>query len=149
MTTIAWTGSEVAADTRGVVGDLVQQSPTIKLLERKGVIYCLTGDFGQCLAVVDWLISGASIDEAPQFLDEPGFDILVIEDSDTGHIYSASYHSYPVDPPVTMGTGHHVAIGAIMAGASAYQAVEIACKLDNNSGLPVQRMKVKNAKKDP
>jgi len=143
MTTIAWTGEEVAADTRGTVGQLVQQSPTIKLIKRKGVIYCLTGDFAQCLAVVDWLSSGADIEEAPAFIDEPGFDILAIENSVTGNIFSNSYHPYPVEPPVTLGTGHEIALGAIMAGATAYEAVEYACRLDMNSGLPVQKMKVR------
>ena len=143
MTTIAWTGSEVAADTRGTVGEIIQQSPTEKLIKRKGVIYCLTGDFAQCLAVVDWLSSGADISEAPDFIDEPGFDILAIKDSVTGNIFANSFHPYPVSPPVTLGTGHAVALGAIMAGASAQEAVTIACKVDLNSGLPVQVEKVK------
>lgn len=146
MTTIAWTGPEVAADTRGTISEYIQQSPTEKLIKHKGVIYCLTGDFAQCLAVVDWLKRGADLGDVPDFLDEPGFDILVIKDSVTGHVYANSYHPYQVSPPVTLGTGHAVAIGAIMAGASAYEAVEHACKLDMNSGLPVQKMTVRRGK---
>jgi len=143
MTTIAWTGDEVAADTLGTVSDLIQQSPTEKLIKHKGVIYCLTGDFAQCLAVVDWLKCGADLSAVPEFLDEPGFDILVIKDSATGHIFANSFHPYPVSPPVTLGTGHQIALGAIMAGATAHQAVEHACRVDVNSGPPIMKMKVR------
>jgi len=144
MTTIAWTGSEVAGDTRGTIVELIQQSPTEKLIKRKGVIYCLTGDLAQCLAVVDWLSSGADIDEAPTFLEEPEFDILAIHDSVTGYVYASEYYAYRVDPPFTLGTGHALALGAILAGAGAKRAVEVSAMADINTGLPVQLMKVKN-----
>ena len=40
------------------------------------------------------------------------------------------------------GTGSKAALGAMMAGASARQAVEIACKLDPNSGPPIKTLKI-------
>ena len=145
MTTIAWTGLEVAADTRCTAGDLILQSPTEKLTKHKGVIYCLAGNFAQAQAVVDWLKRGADPSEEPTFTD-PEFGVLVIKDYVTGYIFVNELLSAPAGPPITMGTGDAIAMGAILAGASAEKAVEIACKLDPNSGPPVQVMKVCRAK---
>jgi ATP-dependent protease HslVU (ClpYQ) peptidase subunit len=39
-----------------------------------------------------------------------------------------------------IGSGSHLALGAMLAGKSAREAVSIACKIDNNSKLPVNSM---------
>ena len=39
-----------------------------------------------------------------------------------------------------VGSGAAYAMGAMMAGKSAIEAVKIACKLDNNCGLPVEHI---------
>jgi hypothetical protein len=40
-----------------------------------------------------------------------------------------------------VGSGGAYALGAMLAGKSAEDAVKIACKLDNNSGLPIESLR--------
>lgn len=48
------------------------------------------------------------------------------------------------EPYAAVGSGGGYALGAMLAGKSAIEAVRIACKLDNNSGLPVESIKLES-----
>ena len=50
-----------------------------------------------------------------------------------------------LDPYAACGTGGAYALGAMLAGKSAIEAVKIACKLDNGSGLPVESVSISDA----
>lgn len=45
-----------------------------------------------------------------------------------------------------IGSGAHAALGALLAGASPIEAVEIACKVDPHSDLPIQVLKYTDGK---
>jgi ATP-dependent protease HslVU (ClpYQ) peptidase subunit len=49
----------------------------------------------------------------------------------------------PLDSPAAVGSGKWIAIGAMEAGASAVEAVEIACKRDCHSKGPVHSLALK------
>jgi hypothetical protein len=62
-----------------------------------------------------------------------------------GGAFPKSYNNNAVSPdtwptPWAWGSGHQIAIGALMAGATAQAAVEIACRVDNLSGGVIQTM---------
>jgi hypothetical protein len=47
-----------------------------------------------------------------------------------------------LNPEAAVGSGSGYALGAMLAGKSAIEAVKIACKIDSNSGLPVESIKI-------
>lgn len=77
-------------------------------------------------------------------LDE-SFEALVI-DLNTGkcYMYENRLYPYEVHPPFAIGSGFKYAMGALLAGATATQAVEIAIRLDKNSGGPIQTIDLRN-----
>lgn len=70
---------------------------------------------------------------------EEGFEALVI-DTLTGkcYMYENRLYPYEVKAPFAIGSGFKYAMGAMLAGATAAQAVEIAARLDKNTGGEVQ-----------
>lgn len=51
-------------------------------------------------------------------------------------------------PPFALGIGSDYAMGAILAGASAERAVEIACELDTHCGGEIVVMEIPQAQKE-
>jgi hypothetical protein len=58
---------------------------------------------------------------------------------------SAAPYAAPVHAPWGLGQGAEFALGAIYAGASPKEAVEIACRLSTTSGLPVKVVDIAEA----
>lgn len=132
MTTIAWDGATVAADGKAVTGN----GNVITLRERKlmvngRVVYALTGAAWMFDALVAWARSTG--DEPPKCEEEwtlIEFDGVVRFTSE-----KMAPHWVTVErAPWAWGSGTDLAIGAMLAGASARRAVEIACQVDNGSG---------------
>lgn len=88
------------------------------------------------------------IEELREFdIDEMGFHAIAINES-SGHVetYCSSFFpEYNVKTPFhALGTGADIALGAMQAGATAVDAVKVACKLDLASGGRVRKMEVKH-----
>ena len=68
-----------------------------------------------------------------------------VEFKDTMHLdwfeISAPFHA--------AGSGRDLALGAMAHGASAYEAVEIACAYDANSGIPLYQYKIEDLSDKP
>lgn len=152
MTTIAYTNGVLASDSRATdsVTDMhVTECPKLFKLEN-GAILGAAGDDDD--REVQELLGKSSPSRMPSrkklaeletefsgILIFPGgrvFKIEIEHNEDKG-TWAGSVLEIK-DKMVAVGTGAPFAYGAMEAGASSVQAVEIACRRDINSALPVQ-----------
>lgn len=140
MTTIAYRAGIMAGDTRAYAGfnGALGQKTKIRRLPDGTLVGCSSNQVGLGESVMDWYAAGAQPDKAPK-ASETKFSLLVVKPD--GRAFYASDNFFLSGPIVAeffaVGSGEGVAQGAMHAGASAQHAVEIACRVDVWSGLPV------------
>lgn len=135
MTTVAWDGTSLAADRRcsGSAGS----AAVGKIFRLKdGRLLAGAGTYDDIVEVVAWLEAGAKEAKRPKLGDrDDGSDILLI---DGGRAYWLTWpHLRPVlfnERFTAVGSGGPYALGAMAAGKSAKEAVEIAARFDNMTG---------------
>lgn len=135
MTTIAWDGKNVAADRRVLNGNLLCAPETkIKQVNLVGHGNCIAVGAGHCGAIVrmiERLEKGEQLTKDAE--NEEG--ILVVFDDKSITIYSDGHkYDHPIGEPCAWGSGAELARGAMIAGADAKQAIEIASKVDIYTG---------------
>lgn len=140
MTVICWDGRYVTADSQGKCGGRKINMREPKVVERNGVIYATTGFWGLLPAWIDWHLAGANPKETPVHghTDNDVGSFVVIMDG-RRFVYSMII-PYPIEefPPVAFGSGQEFAMGAMLAGADARRAAEIAANVDAGCGGPIQ-----------
>lgn len=131
MTTIAWDGKTLAADTQWTCA-YVQQHSTPKIHTANGIAWGAAGDAGSALLFDEWMRDGRPDDKKPYF-DKDLFVAIVVEN---GKAFRYEYALIPIPAgrPAATGSGGEIAMGAMMAGATAQRAVEIAIALDMGCG---------------
>lgn len=138
MTTVAYRGGVMAADSL-VTGSEIRRGTTRKIhrLEDGGLVG-FAGDLGWHDAIILWMNNGADPDFRPKLPEnyrlygmwvKPTHEVLVFSQDLNLSFCESDFHA--------QGSGNEIAIGAMAHGASAFQAVEIACQFDVFSGLPV------------
>lgn len=149
MTTIAITETEIAADGLRTVGSEVRGLNHRKIIVRNGTIYAFTGVAPIFDVMVEWHQKGAKVEELPKGAekddDRNGWTLIAIDHTGIGKYSSGCPYIERFDPPVAFGAGQDYALGAMVAGASASQAVEIACKVDVWSGGTIQVVNIAEA----
>lgn len=140
MTTIVYRAGVMAADTRAYAGfnAALGQKTKIRRLDDGTLVGCSSNQVGLGEAVMDWYAAGAAADKAPK-ATESKFSLLVVKPDGQG-FYACD--NFLLSGPIAgeffaVGSGEGVAQGALHRGASAAEAVEIACRVDVWSGLPV------------
>ena len=136
MTTILWDGKQLVSDSQVSEEGVSAIDPTPKIFRKKHVYYAAAGDLTESMAVVRWHVRGAKPKDFPDDLSGE-YHVLVVKNGKAIE-YAGSRHTCPVKPPVAMGSGRELALGALLAGASAKRAVAIACRLDNQSSPPLR-----------
>jgi hypothetical protein len=139
MTTIIWDGEEVASDSRSTSAGTIDSGICKKIFKDKTATWALAGDYSQSLAVMKWMSEGRDPETEPVF-NEPEYEVLMIRKG-SGYIFSGETHGCEHQPPIALGTGRELALGAFDAGASLKEAIETACKMDPSSGLPAKVVK--------
>lgn len=133
MTTIAWDGKTLASDSQSNTSFITQKKSN-KLHNLKDKVIATSGCSGTGIAF--------SKGEFERFPDMEADALFVIKK--TGKcFYQGMQHSIPCGKIHAIGTGADFAMGAMLAGATALEAVKIAIKLDPNSGGRVQSVKIK------
>lgn len=131
MTTIAVSKRAVAWDSRLTIGDEKVDHPNDKVITHDNVIYGASGD-------------SIDMEELISFLTEEGcrppkgeWEAVFI--NKTGVFWLSSKTLCPVQmtPPIAIGSGGKFARGAMLAGAPAVKAVEIAALCDPHTGGPI------------
>ena len=139
MTTIAYNNGLLCADTQ-VNSNSCVYGYASKIFEHDGVFYASCGQKQDFEQLKNWVKSGKKEDKKPSFdcsfsgMYCDGDNIYCFDDKFIPYIIEADYFA--------MGSGWEIATGAMEFGASAEEAVNIACKIDAFSGGKVEVYKV-------
>lgn len=141
MTTIAFRYGIMAADSRVTDGWICG---TAKKLHRRfdGAVIGVSGSCNQITPVVEWFLSGW---DGPAPIGREVSALIAYPDRrfelfDAGQV---TRHLTTLLPECdAVGSGWPIATAAMLAGASAERAVEIACMLDPHSAPPIDWIKV-------
>lgn len=135
MTTIAYRDNIMAGDTamtdRGTYCGQYR-----KIYEMRGALLGVCGCLGEVAKLRDWFIAGT--DTAPPEFTSDDSEALLVHLS--GRVEWIGHPGRRMD--ITgdfhaIGSGFRLALGAMSAGATAEQAVEIACDLDIYTRRPI------------
>lgn len=135
MTTIASDGLSVAGDSRLLSGtDIVVSSSRVKVRRLcDGSVLGCSGTSIDVEAFVAWLEAGGK-GKRPKASDK----MSALQLTPAGLVYfGAEGPGIPCDAPMAIGSGGEIAMGAMDAGATPVEAVEIAIDRDPFSGGPV------------
>jgi hypothetical protein len=139
MTVICWDGATVAADSLECYGSTRSAKPVQKLRERKGFIFACTGTGAMFEPLIEWYLNDCPKDQIPQCGDSHKDTKLLVFKGGKAWVLSADLpHPAELYAPDAWGVGADMAIGAMEAGATAAQAVEICIKREVYVGGPVQ-----------
>jgi len=135
MTTIATDGETLAADSRITEGNYIFTDEAEKVFKVGDTYVAICGEYQSGLAYVDWLKKERS-SEKPTVSEDNFSAILVTSDG----VFCVDNMLIPmkVSLPYAMGSGGPVALGAMLAGCSPAEAINIALQVDASSGGEVQ-----------
>jgi hypothetical protein len=142
MTTVAIKDGIIAADSAVYDrGTLVGTCHKLTRL-RDGTIITGTGGWDSLTTFREWYANGPK-SERPRLGDS--FEAFVIKPNGASYWYGIA--ALPTRLNIgkfhALGSGYQIAMGAMAAGASAIEAVKIACKLDSGTEAPVRHIKFK------
>jgi hypothetical protein len=100
-----------------------------KLRKIKGSWYGVSGDWEDCLKFFEWRKKGG---DPPSLTEVTALELR----KDKLYFWSGAVPE-AVTPPYAIGSGADLAMGAMSFGATAVEAVELACQLDDGSSGPV------------
>jgi hypothetical protein len=121
MTTAAWDGRTLAADTLGVQSNLKRKTSKVFRL-KDGNLFAGCGEYDDVLSAREWLENGGSTPEGCFRVEH-------------------SLLRQPIAEPFTaIGSGRDFAIAAMYLGKSAVEAVDIACLYDAWTAGPIESM---------
>ena len=107
-----------------------------------GLIGC-SGEIGAMIQFVDWLKAGSDRKRKPDLPDDCDFESVVV--SPDGEVVHYDRHLVPIrvaNEIHAIGSGRKLALGAMMAGASAEEAVKIACHYDMVTREPIKTIQL-------
>ncbi len=144
MTIVSYKDGYMCSDSLVTQNDL--KLGTVKKLFKVGQYTIgVAGTYQHAVAFVQWFADGRP-EKRPDFDgDKPNFDALVYDstvdlvfyyqDGFTGDLIHSDCHA--------IGSGAELAIGAMEAGATAYEAVKITIKRSSNCGGRAVKIKLK------
>lgn len=139
MTTIAWDGATVAADSLVIGPSSIRSTAAQKLRVVGDTVYGMTGAFALFDPLVAWHRAGAVPDQFPNLYGETDWTLIVIDGGDAVFYGPTPYpDASKAAPPQAWGSGWEVAMGALLAGKSAAEAVVIAMEVDLATGGKVR-----------
>lgn len=142
MTTLVYRDGILAADSRGTCCGWIANDDTQKVFKRDGMLFGICGDPGLGLLMVNWLLrSPLSVNKDPPDLDEESRVVMVIAGSVRVYEGKNAAHYICDGSPghyYAWGSGMPTALAALHMGASAEQAVQIAMRVDPNTGGEVR-----------
>lgn len=133
MTTVATDGRSIAADGQSSTDD----GPITNLNRKKltklpgGSIIGCAGEVPDILRLTAWLMDGQQ-QKPPRIRSA----LAMLQLMPNGEVlyWTEELEPHPIDVPASVGSGAELALGAMLAGASPRQAIDIACQRDPMSG---------------
>jgi len=144
MTTVAWDGRSMAADTQGDFGGLRMRAAKVRRLS-DGTLVGGAGCDGTFQAMADWIAQGGpdlSPKSRPAAQSDEEMSVHLIEARPDGAVFlhTRSGRTAVVERAFAVGSGGHFALAAMALGQTAAQAVELAIRLDTRSGGDVEAL---------
>lgn len=132
MTTIAFDGKTLACDTQ-LTGSYINQVGVNKFMESKTKIVAFAGIYSEALIVAKYALSRKGKDKAKEAVLE--YSVIEINKK-TGKatLYENSLNGFELNGPIAIGSGGDFAMGAMLSGSNAEEAVRIAIKCDPFTG---------------
>lgn len=140
MTTIAWDGARLAADTLNTVGNQSMRASKI-MRTPDGRLLGASGHAVECAIVMEWIAQlppNRPVEPPIPWGDKDWPDVLEI-DPDGGVWRWGDRGRFKLhDTQAALGSGAPYALAAMYLGDCAQNAVEIACVFDPNTGSPIE-----------
>lgn len=139
MTTIAYDGRYLAADSAMRMGSYRCPKGVKKIRRHDDCIYAITGYQAWFDAWINWHLNGADPAAIPPS-DLPAGqtgNFLVMSRYGLSCYSSGLPYPMPVDAPDAWGSGCEYAIGAMLHGASAQEAIAIAIAANPDTEYPI------------
>lgn len=132
MTTIATNGKSMAADSLIESGYICQVSHPKLFTFADGIFGC-AGDMAKAVYFKDWVRDGMDANKYPEEIKKDAHFLQLVPG---GEVFSWGADPYRIlmGPPAAIGSGSEYAMGAMLAGATPYEAVKIAAQLDPYTG---------------
>lgn len=149
MTTIAWDGRMLAADTQETAaGHIRLQYRSHKLIELPDVFFVGCGPSSECARLEAWVRRGMKIEDAPQLEGEGQSAVVVNKRSRavwtvTGRNTAVAVECH--EPFMATGSGWEFAYAAMALGKNAREAVEFAARFDLFTSVPVDFIEIPDA----
>ena len=145
MTTVTYKAGIIACDNQALENDIAIKC-SVKAVQNDTHVFCLAGTLTTGLNYLAWLQDAGPDSDVPP-PKQKGTDVVQFckKTGKVGQWYGNIY--LPIEDRIAAwGSGAHLALGAMAAGASAEEAIKIASKWDPYSGLGVQVFKSKKAR---
>ena len=137
MTTIAYKCGVLAGDGLSLQDGVAEDYSFPKVFQiRDGRLVGVSGTYARCLAVKRWLEERGDLDHPPnqpKMEDDDG-SVIVVQADGTVRVYELDGWFDYSPQMAAWGSGAKAALGAMHAGATAVEAVEIAAKIDPFTG---------------
>lgn len=143
MTTIVYRNGVLAGDRRAYSGEKtpIGSKRKVHRLEDGTLFGCSSSNVGADALIKRWIAKGCPPPEGGEPIPDH-FQVLIVRPN--GEVFYAKNNldlSGPLEAPFfAIGSGEAFALGALEMGASAVQAVEIACRLDPWTGNGVDQV---------
>lgn len=143
MTCIATDGKTIAADGRDCYEDLILTDEGQKLASGKdGSILATAGPAAANALVREWFENGEDYETIPKLRlnENETFHGLILRPSGRVEFLESNFSLVAVAVPAAIGSGGDVALGAMLAGKSPREAVEIAATRVSSVGGTIVEM---------
>lgn len=135
MTTIAWDGKKLAADTRCNSGHVKYK--VSKVRKHKGHLVAWAGPISQGEEMFAWWKAGAKPKDLPELQrdDDERVDFVVITPKKKILLWQSGTHpqDMSLNKQYAVGSGREFALAAMYLGKTAPEAVELAGKFDTGT----------------
>jgi 20S proteasome alpha/beta subunit len=146
MTTVAYRNGVLAADTRVMSSGWktpIRVTKLYRIGNEQGYVAATIGRRSATTMLVQWLQAGAPAGFMPDLDDES--KVIVLVSHDRLRVFEAM-GCFEIDAEfIAFGSGMSVANAALIMGADAKRAVEVAAMLDESTGPDVETMSMEPA----
>lgn len=144
MTTIAITHEQIAADGLVTWDGEVRDREAQKIRVAGKTIYAITGTISLFDVLIEWHQTGADPSEIPAGInyDKNGWMLIVIN-CDGIRVYTSGFpYAVHERAPIAFGSGDAFAMGALLHGATARDAVKIAATATTETGGKIRSVNI-------
>lgn len=134
MTTVAWDGVSLAADSQATTSSGVRCRATKIVKSPNGFVAAGAGGLNSITPWLRWVAAGLKPDDQPTTLDKES-TLLIVDPRGRAYTFEGSAVRLPMrDKQWAIGSGSDLALGAMAMGADARTAVKVAAKFDVYTG---------------